>query len=92
MRLTGLFTTSIRPMDRVIHRDKQIIGPAQVTGHIAPCWPIIAGGKRPERMGDYIAQIGSRDFMVIAASAVDDHPGGLAAGAQAFRAALERLR
>ena len=60
--------------------------------HIAPCWPIIAGGKRPERMGDYGAQIDSRDFMVIAASAVDEHPDGMAAGAQAFRVALEKLR
>ncbi|OGT82682.1 MAG: hypothetical protein A3H91_10270 [Gammaproteobacteria bacterium RIFCSPLOWO2_02_FULL_61_13] len=60
-------------------------------GHIAPCWPIIAGGKRPEKLQDYVRQIGSRDFMVIAATAVDEHADGLAAGARAFRNACSRL-
>lgn len=59
--------------------------------HIAPCWPIIAGGKRPERLSEYVRQIGGTDFMVIAASAVDEHPGGLADGARAFRDACNRL-
>jgi ribulose 1,5-bisphosphate carboxylase large subunit-like protein len=59
--------------------------------HVRPCLPIIAGGKRPERMGDYLAQIGSPDFMVIAASAVDEHPAGPLAGARAFRDALKVL-
>lgn len=59
--------------------------------HIAPCWPIIAGGKRPEKLSEYVRQIGGTDFMVIAASAVDEHPGGLADGARAFRNACNRL-
>ncbi len=60
-------------------------------GHIAPCWPIIAGGKRAEKLQDYVRQIGSRDFMVIAATAVDEHAGGLAAGARTFREGCDIL-
>ncbi len=53
--------------------------------------PIIAGGKRPEKLAEYISAIGSTDFMIIAATAVDDHPQGLEAGARAFRTAWEEL-
>jgi len=60
-------------------------------GRIKPSLPIIAGGKTPQGLVDYAASIGSTDFMIIAATAVDTHPDGLKAGARAFREAWEKL-
>ena len=56
-------------------------------GDIKPTLPIIAGGKRPDQLGQYRDAVGSTDFMIIAATAVDSHPQGLEAGARAFRQA-----
>ena len=58
-------------------------------GHCLPALPVIAGGKTPEALDAYTRALEGTDFMVIAATAVDNHPGGLEAGARAFREAWE---
>jgi ribulose 1,5-bisphosphate carboxylase large subunit-like protein len=60
-------------------------------GRIRPSLPIMAGGKTPAGLVRYAAVIGSSDFMIIAATAVDTHPDGPEAGARAFRAAWEKI-
>jgi ribulose-bisphosphate carboxylase large chain len=60
-------------------------------GKIKPSLPIIAGGKSPDGLAHYVKSVGSVDFMIIAATAVDDHPDGLEAGARAFREAWEKI-
>jgi ribulose-bisphosphate carboxylase large chain len=60
-------------------------------GDIKPALPIIAGGKRADQLGSYLNAVGSTDFMIIAATAVDTHPDGLEAGARAFRRAWAKI-
>jgi ribulose-bisphosphate carboxylase large chain len=60
-------------------------------GNIKPSLPVIAGGKSPERLQQYINTIGSADFIIIAATAVDNHPDGIEAGARAFREAWLKI-
>jgi ribulose 1,5-bisphosphate carboxylase large subunit-like protein len=86
--LPGMFAT-----DAMDERDTQAImnvctGPF---GKIKPSLPIIAGGKTPQGLANYAASIGSTDFMIIVATAVDTHPNGLEAGARAFRKAWEKV-
>lgn len=57
-----------------------------MSGHAAAL-PVLAGGKRPERLPVYRSIIGSDDYFLIIATAVDDHPEGLELGARAFRQA-----
>lgn len=54
-----------------------------------PALPVLAGGKLAERLPVYRAIIGSNDYLLIVATAVDHHPDGLAAGARAFRLAAQ---
>ncbi|MBL0211948.1 MAG: hypothetical protein IPQ13_13715 [Holophagaceae bacterium] len=54
-----------------------------------PIMPILQGGKHPAGLADYLATVGSSDFMLIVASWVDSHPDGLAAGARRFREAVD---
>jgi ribulose 1,5-bisphosphate carboxylase large subunit-like protein len=61
-------------------------------GAAAPALPILAGAKRPTALGEYRDLLGSVDFMVIAATALNEHPHGLAAGARQFRDAWEQLQ
>jgi ribulose 1,5-bisphosphate carboxylase large subunit-like protein len=58
---------------------------------IAPALPVLAGGKRADELGEYLELVGSPDFMLIVAAAVDDHAHGPQSGARAFRAAWEAL-
>lgn len=51
--------------------------------------PVIAGGKTPQNLSAYARDLGGVDFMIIAATAVDNHADGLEAGARAFREAWE---
>jgi ribulose-bisphosphate carboxylase large chain len=60
-------------------------------GNITPSLPIIAGGKSPKNLRQYLKAIGSTDFMIIAATAVDSHPKGIEAGARAFREAWSKI-
>ena len=46
--------------------------------------PILAGGKTPDQLSYYAEAIGSPDFMIIAATALNENPDGLEAGARAF--------
>ena len=54
-------------------------------GNLKPTLPIIAGGKTPKKLQQYLSAVGGIDFMIIAATSVDTHPGGIEAGARAFR-------
>lgn len=56
---------------------------------LAAMLPILQGGKHPGGLRQYRETVGSDDFMLIVASWVDHHPGGLQEGARAFRRALE---
>ncbi|MDX1734931.1 MAG: RuBisCO large subunit C-terminal-like domain-containing protein [Halioglobus sp.] len=60
-------------------------------GDCAPCLPIIQGGKQPEFLAEYTADIGSVDYMIVAATWLDNHPRGIRAGAEAFRIAWDNL-
>ena len=66
-----------------------IVACSQPISGVASCMPILAGGKRPERLQAYRKAVGSPDFMVIASTFVDDHPAGIAAGASEFRQAWQ---
>jgi ribulose 1,5-bisphosphate carboxylase large subunit-like protein len=58
-------------------------------GNARPSMPIVAGGKQPEDLRPFAALIGSPDFVVIAATALDTHPDGIQQGARAFREAWD---
>lgn len=60
-------------------------------GDTARALPIIQGGKQPEFLAQYTDDIGSVDYMIIAATWLDNHPRGIQAGAAAFREAWENL-
>ena len=60
-------------------------------GNIKPSLPIIAGGKSAERLQQYLNAIGGTDFMIIAATAVDNHPDSIEGGARAFREAWLKI-
>ncbi len=47
--------------------------------------PVIQGGKTASRLSEYVASVGSADFMLIVAAAVDNSPQGQYAGAKEFR-------
>ncbi len=47
--------------------------------------PIVQGGKQPEHLDRYTRDVGSVDYMIIAATWLDNHPEGIEAGARAFR-------
>ncbi len=53
--------------------------------------PIIQGGKQPTQLAQYTADVGSTDYMIIAATWLDNHPAGIQAGARAFRDAWAAL-
>ena len=60
-------------------------------GSCTPSLPIIQGGKQPAELARYTADIGSADYMIIAATWLDQHPEGMQAGARAFRDAWDDL-
>ena len=60
-------------------------------GSCAPTLPIIQGGKQPGELEQYTKDVGSTDYMIIAATWLDNHPKGMQAGARAFRDAWEEL-
>jgi len=60
-------------------------------GNIRTCLPIMDGGKQAKDLSHYANSVGSTDFMLIVATAVDEHPDGIEAGAQAFRKAWGQL-
>ena len=68
-----------------------VVACVEPLGSLAPALPILAGGKQAEGLSYYSECIGSTDFMMIVASAVDEHPKGLGEGAAAFRREAERL-
>ena len=60
-------------------------------GDLAPTLPVLAGGKRADELGAYRDLVGSADFMLIVAAAVDDHAQGPQTGAREFRDAWTAL-
>lgn len=54
-------------------------------GECAAVLPILQGGKQPAELAQYTADVGSTDYMIIAATWLDNHPDGIEAGARAFR-------
>jgi ribulose 1,5-bisphosphate carboxylase large subunit-like protein len=61
-------------------------------GNCAPVFPILQGGKQPAHLAQYTQDVGSRDYMIIAATWLDNHPDGIQAGARAFRDAWDALQ
>ncbi|MEM1154634.1 MAG: RuBisCO large subunit C-terminal-like domain-containing protein [Pseudomonadota bacterium] len=53
--------------------------------------PIIQGGKQPAHLASYTEDVGSIDYMIIAATWLDNHKNGIEAGARAFREAWDVL-
>ena len=53
--------------------------------------PILCGAKRSEHLAAYRDLIGSADFMLIVATALNEHPDGIGAGARAFRTSWESI-
>jgi len=60
-------------------------------GSCAQVLPIIQGGKQPAELARYTADVGSTDYMIIAATWLDNHPVGIKAGARAFRDAWDKV-
>lgn len=60
-------------------------------GSIRKSIPVLAGGKSADKLYQYLETVKSIDFMLIVATAVDEHPGGLIEGAKAFRASWNVL-
>ncbi len=60
-------------------------------GTCVPTMPIIQGGKQPTHLAQYTADVGSTDYMIIAATWLDNHPDGIQAGARAFRDAWDEI-
>jgi ribulose-bisphosphate carboxylase large chain len=60
-------------------------------GTIKPSLPIMAGGKQAQELINYINYLGNTDFMMIVASAIDEHPNGFEQGARAFREAWNTI-
>lgn len=70
------------------HDESGVLGECSAsTGNLRAAMPVLAGGKRPERLPLYRRIIGSDDYFLIIATAVDDHPDGPEVGARAFRTA-----
>ncbi len=61
------------------------------SGKILPSFPVLAGGKTPEGLREYLKRVGSPDFILIVATAVDRHPDGIEEGARRFREAWEEI-
>ena len=67
----------------------QLDNARQPLNGLAAMVPILQGGKTPSGLPLYRKLVGSDDFMLIVAQWVDNHAGGLATGAAAFRRALD---
>lgn len=71
------------------HR-RMIEAATQTNGRVPSAMPILMGGKNPQELARYDAAVGHRDYMLIVASWIDRHSGGLVAGARAFAAAVRQ--
>ncbi|WP_049721337.1 RuBisCO large subunit C-terminal-like domain-containing protein [Gilvimarinus polysaccharolyticus] len=58
-------------------------------GTCKPTLPIIQGGKIPSELAQYKDDMGSSDFMIIAATWLDEHPKGLEYAARCFRTSAQ---
>ncbi len=88
LMLPGDFATDFTDEEEA---QKYVAACIEPMGNIRSTLPIIAGGKSPKSLRQYLKAIGSTDFMIIAATAVDSHPQGIEAGARAFREAWLKI-
>ena len=58
--------------------------------HIAPAFPLIGGGVHPGTVETYVGELG-RDIVLGAGGAIQGHPDGAAAGADAMRQAIDAV-
>jgi ribulose 1,5-bisphosphate carboxylase large subunit-like protein len=86
--LPGDFATTAMSRDEARAQIDAAVAPL---GGLAPTLPILAGGKRAQELGAYRDLVGSADFMLIVAAAVDDHAQGPEIGAREFRRAWTAL-
>jgi 2,3-diketo-5-methylthiopentyl-1-phosphate enolase len=56
--------------------------------HVAPSFPLIGGGVHPGAVATYVDELGT-DIVLGAGGAVQGHPDGAAAGANAMRQAVD---
>lgn len=84
----GTFTTKKQESEAIARYVNACRAPL---GHCNGVLPIVQGGKRAEHLAKYIEDMGTNDFMIIAATWVDHHPDGMEAGARAFRNAWDKI-
>jgi 2,3-diketo-5-methylthiopentyl-1-phosphate enolase len=58
--------------------------------HVAPTFPVIGGGVHPGTVETYMGELGN-DIVLGAGGAVQGHPDGAAAGADAMRQAIDAV-
>jgi 2,3-diketo-5-methylthiopentyl-1-phosphate enolase len=58
--------------------------------HIAPAFPLIGGGVHPGTVETYMGELGT-DIILGAGGAIQGHPDGAAAGADAMRQAIDAV-
>ena len=58
--------------------------------HIAPTFPVIGGGVHPGTVETYMGELGP-DIILGAGGAIQGHPDGAAAGADAMRQAIDAV-
>lgn len=58
--------------------------------HVAPTFPLIGGGVHPGTVETYVGELGT-DIILGAGGAIQGHPGGAAAGADAMRQAIDAV-
>ena len=58
--------------------------------HIAPTFPIVGGGVHPGTVETYVGELGN-DIVLGAGGAIQGHPDGAAAGADAMRQAIDAV-
>ena len=58
--------------------------------HIAPAFPVVGGGVHPGTVETYVTELGP-DIILGAGGAIQGHPDGAAAGADAMRQAIDAV-
>ena len=58
--------------------------------HVAPVFPVIGGGVHPGAVETYMSELGP-DIILGAGGAIQGHPDGAAAGADAMRQAIDAV-
>jgi 2,3-diketo-5-methylthiopentyl-1-phosphate enolase len=59
--------------------------------HLAPTFPVVGGGVHPGTVETYVGELGP-DIVLGAGGAIQGHPDGAAAGADAMRQAIDAVQ